>query len=509
MEQSGKRISIQNIVEQSIEETSKQDNMAGKDKTKQIEAGKQWEALLTPPDSNALRDIDSPSEDTDTDGISSTHALVQSGLLSAPQSRIEPYTQQELDAANGLLKLSRAVPVQLPPPRYTRQELDAADRLLKLSRPAPVQTSQPVNNKKLDPELRERAKLHEMRYQVAKAMAERASHIGPQTEEDILLAGRLLNMSVETWEKTLTEHAAGRVPVAKAPVRKRLPKPKSTSTESTLTSHDASTDAKLTPPTESSTAREAPSEVESEAESGAEYTPSVASKAAVTGKKRKRTNDEEEEEDAPAKKSNRKSQALWELRPPSKPIGDIFCRFAREMFNERGDNAISDKDNRAKDATIFQDGKMLCPEDGPESQFYQQEHDLAAKVNLTFEKYQVCKYRFFLATALLIEYNLRLEQRKKTSATPVKTALLELNRTRAQLFSNVDVNHASTMFNRWQEFGWTVRLTDEKKQHVNRQCTEGYPVEVRKALMKELIKTEDSIHAKGGILVAEREELTY
>ena len=476
MEQPGKRTSIQDIVEQSIEEIPAQDNMAAKEKTAQIEAAKQREALLTPPDSNSLRAVDSPSQDTDGDGIPASHALVQTGLFSAPQSRAERYTQQELDAAEGLLMLYRSVAVQSPAPAES-------DRLV-------------------EPELREKAKLHETKFSYAKAAVQRTSHIGPHTEQDIRAAGQLLQMSVEGWEKTRAEHAAERTVVTKNSVHKKLSENNSTSADYSLTSLDASTGSNLTPPTESSTAREASSDASSEFE----YTPSVASIAKGAGHKRRWTDSEDGGLVKKSKLGARKKAELWELRPPHTSTGDIFCRFAKEAFNERGDYLLPDKE-RGKDISLFEDGRMLCPEDGPDNRFHQQEEALANELKVPFKKYQVCKYRFFLGTALLIEYNLRLDQRKKTTATPVKDKLLDLNKTKAQLFNNLDVNTTSAMFCKWQEFGWVPQLTVDKGKHVNEQCIEGYPIEVRKALMKEIIETENAVHTKGGVLVVERQEL--
>lgn len=177
------------------------------------------------------------------------------------------------------------------------------------------------------------------------------------------------------------------------------------------------------------------------------------------------------------------------------PPNDRFCGYIKHMLNARG--------NEPK---YFREAAEYCPSDGPGSDLYEKEKAFANDIKLDFDRYTVCKYRFFLSVGAITEQNLRMEQRKRQDPS-IKINLININTTKAQQTSNIDVNTMTKIFNKFKEFGWVEPMLVDGSKKTNPFYQDKYPSLFRKGLMDEIIAWEDQTLKDESLLVSERGEL--
>ena len=201
-------------------------------------------------------------------------------------------------------------------------------------------------------------------------------------------------------------------------------------------------------------------------------------------RKRKRAvavvDDADEEAAQPAKKETKR--AAFDFNDTTEGPPGRFAQAVKHCLNERS--------NDNSDFKAFTDGLSLCPAGNEGTQT--KETSFMKELNLTPEQYKVVKFRFFLASAMLTEVNLRIEQHK-AAGNNIKTNLLNFNKTQVQLWNNIDVNKGSKVYIKFKEFGWIPEMLipqGKKTKVVNPVYKTLYPAETRKALVDKLMAFE-------------------
>ena len=193
--------------------------------------------------------------------------------------------------------------------------------------------------------------------------------------------------------------------------------------------------------------------------------------------KRKR----EASDDSSPRANKESKRVAFDFNTTHEGVPGRFAQVVKAFLNERS----ADQD----DYLPFDDGRQLAPADGEGSAHYDDEKKLAAAQNFSPDQYKTQKYRFFLAAAMITEQNLRFEQHIAAGRTVKMKSILNLNKTQAQLYNNVDVNKSSKMYDEFKRFGWVPDMIipgANKTKRVNPVYSTMYPAATRKALLDAL-----------------------